>query len=216
MILKRFLTEELKTIKDTDINNKEFRSPSDELLIGLLFQGSSDLETIFENSLKDLKKVDDKIEAAQPKSRLKYFFKGWPPVVWNKYEINLAEFKILSCLNRLNSAKYPSNLLEEKRKKLHSFKKDYSLKERLHVECYDSKEIQNEDTEINGVKIPKELSSTNETTQKCWIIKIKKDEDNYIIEKGCSFAPLAGHGETLRVTRSNDKYKICVLTSWIS
>jgi len=214
--LKQVLKAEIENITRTDIVRKEFQSPSDEVLTGLLFQTSNNLVQTLEGHLVELNSIGEKIDRAHPKSKLKYFFKGWPPVVWNKYELNLSQFKLLSCLNRLNPTKYPDKLLDEKRKGLHSMKKDYILKVNTRRDCYNYIEVKLEETEINGIKVPKEMLSTNESSDKCWLFKIKKDEDNYIIEKGCSFAPLAGHGETFMITKGNEKFKICVLESWIS
>jgi hypothetical protein len=214
--LKLLLKAEIENIKGTDIVKKKFQSPSDEVLMGLLFQNSNNLKQILEEHLIELDVISEKINSAQPKSKLKYFFKGWPPVVWNKYELNLSQFKLLSCLNRLYPTKYQDKLLDEKRKGLHSMKEDYNLEEFARSNCYNYRETKIEETEINGIKVPKEILSTNELPEKCWLFKIKKDENNYIIEKGCSFDPLAGHGETLMITKDREKFKICVLESWIS
>ena len=214
--LKQLLKAEIENIKETDFLKQEFQSPTDEVLTGLLFQNSVDMEQLLEGHLIELNLIGDKIDHAQPKSKLKYFFKGWPPVIWNKYELNLSKFKLLSCLNRLNPIKYPNKLLDEKRQGLHSMKEDYNLKETTKRTCYNYKEIDTEEIEINGIKAPKEILSANELSDKCWLFKIKKDENNYIIEKGCSFAPLAGRGETFIITKDNEKFKICVLESWIS
>ncbi len=214
--LKQLLSVEIENIQEADISKEVFQSPVDKVLTGLLFQGSNDLEAILEGHLIKLESIGKKIDQAQPKSKLKYFFKGSPPVVWNKYELNLTKFKLLSCLNRLNPEKYPDKLLDEKRKGLHAIKKDYSLKETRKANCYDYREVKPEETEINGIKVPKELFPTKDLSDKCWLFKIKKDENNYIIEKGCSFGPLAGHGETLKISRENGKFKICLLEAWIS
>ncbi len=63
-------------------------------------------------------------------------------------------------------------------------KKDYSLIVNTRSDCYNYKEVKLEETEINGIKVPKEILSTNESSDKCWLFKINKDEDNYIWEGG--------------------------------
>lgn len=214
--LKQVLKAEIENIIGTDMVKEEFRSPSDEVLLGLLFQNSGDLAQTLEGHLVEINSFGEKLDRAQPKSKFKYFFKGSPPVVWNKYELILSQFKLLSCLNKLNRKKYPDKLLDEKRKGLHSMKKDYRLEGTVRSNCYGYKEAKLEETELNGVQVPKEILSTNELSDKCWLFKIMKDDNNYIVEKACSFAPLTGYGETLMITKDSERFKICVLGSWIS
>jgi len=209
--LKQSLVEEIRIIKDTDIKNKGFQSPSDEILSGLLFQNAQDLETIFENHLKELNLVAETIEKYQPKSKVKYFFKGSPEVVWNKYEISLSKFKILCCLNKLNPSVYTTKMLEEQRAGLHSFKKDYELVERPRVSCYNYKDINAEETEIKGVMIPTDILTPFNQDGQCMITKIKKDNDHYIVQINCRM-----RGDTFLTTRANERLKLCVLKSWIS
>lgn len=213
--LKQLLNTEILIIKETDFVKNKFQAPSDQVLLGLLFQASDDLEQTFEKQLIQLDIIRNSIFNLQPKKKLKYFFKGWPQVKWNKYEINFSEFKLLSCLNRLNPIKYPDKLLGERRKGLHPSQEYYSLAETPTTNMY-FKETGNEEIVINGISLPKEIISQNELSDKCWFIKIVKDEDNYILEKGCSTGPLAGRGETLMIRRVERKFKIRILRAWVS
>lgn len=209
--LKELLVEEIRIIQGTYVLNQGFQSPSDEILSGLLFQNARDLEGTFEKHLKELDQVAETIEKAQPKSKVKYFFKGSPQVVWNKYEINLSKFKILYCLNKINPSVYTNKMLEEHRTGLHSFKKDYELIENVRITCYNDKEIDSKETDIKGVMIPKDLLTPFNQTDQCLITKIKKDNDHYIIQINCRIS-----GETFLTTRQNERLKLCVLKSWIS
>jgi hypothetical protein len=216
--LTNLLDFEIGKITNTDYLNKEIRKISDEILLALIFQNGPGVENYLESTLSKLQIIRDSIIVLQPrKKKLSYFFKGWPPILWNNSSIKFNIFKLLSALNIINPSKYQSSDINMLRKELHPMQRDYRLAIRKINEFYSSREEVANDEIIDGVSVQKNLvSSFYRADKNCWIRKLIKDENTYMLEMGCVNGPLSGAGETYLIKRMANKVSIYLIAAWKS
>jgi hypothetical protein len=199
----------------------------DKLIISLLIQRPDSIEKPLIDCYWSCSRLADSLKASFPSGISRFFssFKyGTHPTVEAYQYCNLNCYNIMRILGQLKSNYFNSKKLNYHKYKFPPWLESediFRFKDTYHE--YDIKLVSlnrqyNSLNEIDFANEPelKNILSEYNIKDKCWKFMLSNEKQG-ILNVGCRFAPLAGHGMLLKLELQNDnRLRICKIGEWIS